>query len=387
MPRNEIILNVFVASPSDVHDERKALDSIVQELNKTWSKSLNLRLDLLKWETDTHPSFGEYSQGVINKQIADEYDIFIAIFWSKIGTPTPNADSGTLEEFDRAYAKFKSGLPIEIMVYFKDQAIPPSKMDATQLLKINELKTNLGEKGGLYWAFETTEEFTSLLRAHLSKVAQKWSKALQIPPEPKTQDKEKTNIFEESIEDEYGIFDYQEIFEDRMASVTSSFNSIAQATERIAAQFNKRAQEINSITENSSKTDITTARKIIKLSSDDMDNYSEILESQISIASKARAEAFDALSKTISIQITDLDPDDPSPLTDAISSMRDSAAESRESITNFKSAVDGLPRMTIELNKSKRRVSNSLNKILEEINITLQSSDEIIKILNPALIE
>ncbi|MDR7026463.1 DUF4062 domain-containing protein [Pseudomonas peli] len=150
MPRNETILNVFVASPSDVNDERKALDSIVQELNKTWSKNLNLRLDLLKWETDIHPSFGDYSQNVINEQIDDDYDIFIAIFWSRIGTKTPKAESGTLEEFERAYARYKSDKPTEIMIYFKDQAIPPSRMDPLQLQNIHNLKTSLGEKGGLY---------------------------------------------------------------------------------------------------------------------------------------------------------------------------------------------------------------------------------------------
>ncbi|MER0041103.1 hypothetical protein [Pseudomonas sp. MGal98] len=103
MPRNETILNVFIASPSDVSDERKILDSVINELNKTWSKSLKLRLEPIKWETDAYPNFGPYSQDVINNQIDDDYDIFIAIFWSKIGTKTPAAQSGTIEEFERAY--------------------------------------------------------------------------------------------------------------------------------------------------------------------------------------------------------------------------------------------------------------------------------------------
>lgn len=85
MPRSETIIGTFVASPSDVEEERTALESVVVELNKTWSKSLNLRLDLIKWETDVYPGFGQYPQDVINTQIGDEYDIFIAIFWGKIG--------------------------------------------------------------------------------------------------------------------------------------------------------------------------------------------------------------------------------------------------------------------------------------------------------------
>ncbi|WP_282876465.1 hypothetical protein [Pseudomonas peli] len=379
MPRNETILNVFVASPSDVNDERKALDSIVQELNKTWSKNLNLRLDLLKWETDIHPSFGDYSQNVINEQIDDDYDIFIAIFWSRIGTKTPKAESGTLEEFERAYARYKSDKPTEIMIYFKDQAIPPSRMDPLQLQNIHNLKTSLGEKGGLYWTFETTEEFTSLLRVHLSKVAQKWSRDFKNPGSIKTSNK--IEPIEESTEEEYGLLDYQEIFEHQMANVISSFEAISQATEIVAAQLTKRTEEINEITKANKSADPKTARKIIKLSSEDMDRYSEILELQIFIASKARAEAFDALSKSISIHITDLNSDDPSPLAEAISSMQNAAIGSKHNLTKFKLAVENLPRMTIDLNKSKRRVSLSLNKILEEIDTTLQSSDEILKTL------
>ncbi|MDR7026464.1 hypothetical protein [Pseudomonas peli] len=166
-----------------------------------------------------------------------------------------------------------------------------------------------------------------------------------------------------------------------MANVISSFEAISQATEIVAAQFTKRTEEINEITKANKSADPKTARKIIKLSSEDMDRYSEILELQIFIASKARAEAFDALSKSISIHITDLNSDDPSPLAEAISSMQNAAIGSKHNLTKFKLAVENLPRMTIDLNKSKRRVSLSLNKILEEIDTTLQSSDEILKTL------
>ncbi|EPG2128157.1 DUF4062 domain-containing protein, partial [Acinetobacter baumannii] len=74
MPQQQVILNVFLASPSDVSYEREVIQNIINELNKTWSKNLNLRLELLRWETDVVPSFGEYSQGVINQQIGSDYD-------------------------------------------------------------------------------------------------------------------------------------------------------------------------------------------------------------------------------------------------------------------------------------------------------------------------
>ncbi|TOO45297.1 DUF4062 domain-containing protein, partial [Vibrio parahaemolyticus] len=61
MAKSQHVLSVFVASPSDVKQERNLLESIINELNKTWSKTLNLRLELLRWETDCYPAFGDYS--------------------------------------------------------------------------------------------------------------------------------------------------------------------------------------------------------------------------------------------------------------------------------------------------------------------------------------
>ena len=66
---------VFLASPSDVAEERNLIEAAINELNNTVCKSLNIKLDLVKWETDSYPSVGAYSQDVINTQIND-YDFF-----------------------------------------------------------------------------------------------------------------------------------------------------------------------------------------------------------------------------------------------------------------------------------------------------------------------
>jgi len=48
MPLHEITLQAFVSSPSDVSEERAMLEDIVRELNLTWSKSLGMRIELIK---------------------------------------------------------------------------------------------------------------------------------------------------------------------------------------------------------------------------------------------------------------------------------------------------------------------------------------------------
>jgi len=73
-------LRIFVASPSDVDEERKALATVVEELNRTIGREKDVMLDLIQWETDVVPDMGP-PQEVINRQIEKigPYDIFIGI--------------------------------------------------------------------------------------------------------------------------------------------------------------------------------------------------------------------------------------------------------------------------------------------------------------------
>ena len=127
MARIQTLLQVFVASPGDVDDERIILEDVINEFNLTWGDRHGVRLELLKWETHSRPGFGADGQDVINKQIGNEYDIFLGIMWGRFGTPTGRAESGTEEEFNRAYARLAdSPNTVQIMFYFKDAGIPPS---------------------------------------------------------------------------------------------------------------------------------------------------------------------------------------------------------------------------------------------------------------------
>lgn len=387
MPRSETIIGTFIASPSDVEEERAALESVVAELNKTWSKNLNLRLDLIKWETDVHPSFGQYPQDVINTQIGDEYDIFIAIFWSRIGSPTREYKSGTLEELERAYKKYlKDKKSVDILVYFKDQPIAPSKMDSEQLTKLNEVKHMLGEKGGLYWTFDNTKDFESLLRGHISKVAQEWSLRINNAQRKRNEtDEQAKNIEVNELGDDiddYGLLDYIEVYEDRMSIMTTSISSINEATQEIGQQLNHRAAEIEALKKANGDIDQREARKIIKLSGDNMESYSEILETQIKTMSKSRGDAFEALSKALAKYVDfreEGDKDDLLELESSLIMMTDSARGGVSALKGFKDVISALPKLTVQLNKSKRKAVKTLDLLLEEICTTIQTATDILK--------
>ncbi|MCP8467913.1 DUF4062 domain-containing protein [Pseudomonas sp. ZM23] len=292
MPRNEKVISVFVASPGDVKDERQVLEEIILELNKTWSRTLNLRLDLLRWETDTTPAFGEYPQDVINKQIGDDYDIFIAIFWGRFGTPTQEASSGTVEEFERAYKRFsEKNEDIDLMIYFKDQPIPPSQIDPSQIAKIQEFRRGLIEKGGYYFSFDSLDSFESVVRTHLSKAAQKWANAI-----PNTDASRNTETTEMHDEVDFGYFDYIDIYDSNMATNSAAVETVSAATISYSDQLRRRTEEMRETSLLEENARIAKARKIFKLTSDNMHRYSDTVEYQTKILKETRTAAFHALS-------------------------------------------------------------------------------------------
>ncbi|WP_373020947.1 hypothetical protein, partial [Thiomicrorhabdus sp.] len=276
MARQEVVLQVFVASPGDVLAEREILESIIHELNRSWSRTLNLRLELIRWETDVVPGFGNYPQEVINKQIRNNYDVFIGIFWGRIGTETKKADSGTIEEFETAYSKFKDDPDsIEILIYFKDAPLSPSKIDSYQLSKLQDFKSRLGERGGLYWEFDTENDFESTLRSHLSALAQKWAQKLNTETSVLFTTEKKADLIvnEEENDDDYGFLDYLEAFETLNLDMCSALEHMSEATQNIGQNLEKRTAEMNEIGEVHDKATLSKAKKVLKLSSEDLERY------------------------------------------------------------------------------------------------------------------
>lgn len=129
------------------------------------------RLESLKWEFDTYPSFnGEYGQQIISNQIGDKYQLFIGIMNQKFGSPTKVADSGTVEEFNIAFKKLKTENNSDIFFYFNTEVSGNiNDLGLTSLQKIKEFKASLAALGGLYFEYKGTSTFENSLRSHVIK--------------------------------------------------------------------------------------------------------------------------------------------------------------------------------------------------------------------------
>lgn len=170
MADSVIRVNVFVASPGDVSLEREQLSKVVNEINLTISAlapEKRVVLELIKWETHVHPGLGRDAQDVINQQIGD-YDIFMGMMWKRFGTPTAVAESGTEEEFQRAYTSWEQNKHLPVLFYFCQApfAPPRSREEIEQLGKVLRFRNELSDKG-LVWEYEDPTSFADVIRPHL----------------------------------------------------------------------------------------------------------------------------------------------------------------------------------------------------------------------------
>ena len=155
------MIRVFWSAPSDIADEHDAFFDTISEWNSVHSAAQSALLKPVAWKTDTFPDAGR-PQAVINEQLLDASDILVAVFWSRFGTPTGVADSGTEEEIRRSVA---AGRPV--MLYFCEREIPPGASDADQLRRLSRFKEEF-RRTALVYPYRGTEDFRRAFAQHLA---------------------------------------------------------------------------------------------------------------------------------------------------------------------------------------------------------------------------
>lgn len=158
------VVNVMVASPGDVIEERNVFRDVVLEWNAANSQDRGVFLSPMAWETHSFPDWGERPQGILNTQIVDKSDVLVVIFWHRLGMSTGVEASGTVEELKRHVAGAKP-----TMVYFSERPVPPSEINADQYKALQEFKSYCRERA-LYHVFSTAHEFREKFTRHLAQV-------------------------------------------------------------------------------------------------------------------------------------------------------------------------------------------------------------------------
>jgi hypothetical protein len=178
MAQQGLIFRVLVASPSDCVQERKVVPEIIHSWNAVNSFRSAAILEPVLWETHAVPAMGDRPQALINKQLMEQCDMLIGVFWTRLGTSTGVAESGTAEEIEEFR---KAGKPV--LLYFSSAPVVPESIDYEQYKSLDVYRKKLQERG-LTFRYDSLGEFRDLLQRHLTSTVADLLAASGVPPNP-----------------------------------------------------------------------------------------------------------------------------------------------------------------------------------------------------------
>jgi hypothetical protein len=170
-----IVVRVLIASPSDLRDERDRVERTIHRWNALHAAHHGVVLLPVRWETNASAEMGGAAQDLINRQIVDESDVLVGMFWTRLGTPTASNVSGTAEELQHFLT---AGKPAAL---FRSRR--PADLETVDHEQFAALKAFLEEKreDGLVLDFDTPEELAALVEHSLTRIVRERFASASIP--------------------------------------------------------------------------------------------------------------------------------------------------------------------------------------------------------------
>lgn len=174
------IVRVFLASPSDLGDERRIARDAVEEINRTVARPAGFHVDLIGWE-DTLSSAGR-PQALINEDL-ETCQMFIGMLWARWGTP-PDTEgkfsSGFEEEFTLACKRNEDNGEPHITLFFKEVEASKIQDPGPELSKVLNFKYGIiSQKKILYEEFSDVIGFGQKVRIIIANFIHKLNRASQ----------------------------------------------------------------------------------------------------------------------------------------------------------------------------------------------------------------
>jgi formylglycine-generating enzyme required for sulfatase activity len=153
---------IFLASSSELLEERKEFEILVNRKNKLWQPQ-GAFIELIVWE--------DFLDAVSRTRLQDEYnkaihdcDIFVMLFSTKVGRYTA-------EEFETAFTQFKATGKPHIFTYFKTAAIDLDKVVQEDLMSLWAFQKKLDHLGHFRTPYKTIDELKFEFNQQLDKLA------------------------------------------------------------------------------------------------------------------------------------------------------------------------------------------------------------------------
>ena len=157
--------NVMIVSPSDVSEEREIAKDVLYRWNELNSRFHGIVFSVLGYDINAHADSGIHPQESLNHQLLEQADLIIAIFWTKLGTPTTEYSSGSVEEISKHIEQGKKAL-----IYFSNKTVDPRNIDSEQYKNLQNYKKSIQGRA-FYKEFSSEDEFKELLNDEIQLIA------------------------------------------------------------------------------------------------------------------------------------------------------------------------------------------------------------------------
>ena len=183
-------LRIFISSPGDVIAERRLVKQAIQQLDAEYGHEVQLVPVL--WEEEPLVASETFQTQIIEPH---DTDIYIAILWSRIGSPLPKTmlrpdgtqyESGTAYEFEHAMSSMRADGSPQMLMYRKTSEPTVGLADRGEVLeRLDQLerldsyidqwfKAEDGSFIGAFHQFADAEQLESMLLLHLRKLIDRW---------------------------------------------------------------------------------------------------------------------------------------------------------------------------------------------------------------------
>jgi len=263
------------------------------------------------WETDAIPDLQDRGQAIINRQLVDNCDLLIGIFRNRLGTPTSEAESGTVEEIERADSQGK-----RCIVYFSDKEFQLSDDNQEQYERLQNYRKELNSRG-LTNSYTTSPDFREKISRHLTQALREIAKedrerraaeneakiaekSIGIAPQPIQKSDQKSISFDTLssarnsikflLESRFGIQDLEDIKEQEISKVQNVIDSseLAELLSRPASSEN--VPTVVQILETASKPSMLALASIARYADDESLEWLDIAGEWIERLSTKKVE-------------------------------------------------------------------------------------------------
>ena len=328
-------IKVLISAPGDQHKQVEATKRSLDALNKILGPHGH-SLKIAHWKSNVSTGQGERAQDVINSQIQD-CDVMVAILGDRLGTPTGEFASGTVEEIELFLSRRRDKqVRFDVHVFFNRTQVDPYAIDVEQLRNVQMFRRSLNAKGVNFGEFSSVDELSEMVQLGVSTY---------LARNPQLAEAETTTpkYFEDF--DELGFDDAIELATEDMANVAETMHQLNSDMETWNKKIAALAEEAPTAVVSSSSKDF------FERVAEALRDAQKKITPQIASITESLASGHARLNYGLTVIFEDIGTQNPTEWTNVIETLEaslgpfvDAFKKALEAIKGARDAIDSLPR-------------------------------------------